>query len=157
MKPHHRRCYMPSAPLLGRPGPLPRACTLVSSWVQEGSVEGDPRRQSCRTRCPDEICTRDTAVGPGCRSDQPRRECRGPRGRLSRWISHRPSRPTSAGARAAAGLRPLPGPFLLNTAPSFTKARSTTRAPDPPVYFGHFSPWTLLLYYFMSNKAFSEA
>ncbi len=46
---------------------LPRACTLVSTWDQEGSIEGyrTARAVSCRTRGPDKNHTRYTADGPG--------------------------------------------------------------------------------------------
>ncbi len=47
---------------------LTRACPLVSSWVQEGIVEG---AVSCRTHCPDENSTRYTTDGPGCRAVYP--------------------------------------------------------------------------------------
>ncbi len=54
---------------------LSRACTLVSSWVQERSVEGFPCRQ--RREPPDPQSkrnrTHDTVVGQGCRGDQSRR------------------------------------------------------------------------------------
>ncbi len=72
--------------------------SLVSSWVQEGSVEGLPCRQDAGPTSPFER--------------------RGPRGGRSRWRSRRPSRPRpERGARAAAGLRPLPGPFLPEHCP----------------------------------------
>ncbi len=54
---------------------LSRACTLVSSWVQEGSVEGFSCRQKYEPPDPQSRRNRtsDTAVGPGCRADQSRR------------------------------------------------------------------------------------
>ncbi len=45
-------------------------------------------------------------------------ERREPRGRRSRWRSHRPSRPGPQSA--AARLCPLPGPFIPEHCPSFT-------------------------------------
>ncbi|KAL0204066.1 hypothetical protein M9458_002084, partial [Cirrhinus mrigala] len=44
---------------------LPRACTLVSSWVQEGSVEGTSaaKMTSSRTRSPDVNRTCEMAAG----------------------------------------------------------------------------------------------
>ncbi len=105
---------------------LPRACTLVSSWVQEGCVEG-------------------AAAAPvhGWRARMPGRIIPGgavARRRKSRWRSRRPSRSgPERGARAAAGLRPLPGPFLPEHCPSFT-IRVHNEDTRPPVYFGHFIP-----------------
>ncbi len=105
---------------------LPRACTLVSSWVQEGCVEG-------------------AAAAPvhGWRARMPGRIIPGgavARRRKSRWGSRRPSRSgPERGARAAAGLRPLPGPFLPEHCPSFT-IRVHNEDTRSPVYFGHFIP-----------------
>ncbi len=123
MEPHHRRCYMPSAPLLGRPS-LPRACTLVSSWVQEGSVEGSSAALVRRLTSQD--------AGPFKSLEVPRAE-----GRRSR----RPSRPgPQRGARAAAGLRPLPEPFLPEHCPPSQPAQHDEDT-ESPVYFGHFIPF----------------
>ncbi len=112
-------------------GLFPRACTLVSSWVQEGSVESEDR-------------TRETADGPGCRAvhleaprahrrTKPLNGSRRPRAPGPRW-----------GARAATGLRPLPGPFLPEHCPSFT-TRAAQRGHQIPLFildtlipFGHF-------------------
>ncbi len=55
MEPHHRRCYMPSAPLLGRP---------VSSPCMHAGVLVGPGRERWGSKCR----TRDTADGPGCRA-----------------------------------------------------------------------------------------
>ncbi len=54
---------------------LSRACMLVSSWVQERSVEGFPCRQRREPLDPQSKRnrTRDTVVGQGCRCDQFRR------------------------------------------------------------------------------------
>ncbi len=110
---------------------LPRACTLVSSWVQEGSVEGATAApvHGWRARMPGRLI-------PG--------KCRGPRGRRRRWRSRRPSRPgPQRGARAAAGLRPLPGPFLPEHCPSFT-TRAARRGHQIPCLFWTLHPlWTL--------------
>ncbi len=94
---------------------LSRACTLVSSWVHKGSVEGSraARAVSCRTRGPDENRTRYTAKGPGCRAVGPKED-------EDAKQSRHPSRPgPERGARVATGLCPLPGPFLLEHCPSF--------------------------------------
>ncbi len=110
---------------------LPRACTLVSSWVQEGSVEGATAApvHGWRARMPGRLI-------PG--------KCRGPEGGRSRWRSRRPSRPgPQRGARAAAGLRPLPGPFLPEHCPSFT-TRVARRGHQIPCLFWTLNPlWTL--------------
>ncbi len=110
---------------------LPRACTLVSSWVQEGSVEGATAApvHGWRARMPGRLI-------PG--------KCRGPRCRRRRWRSRRPSRPgPQRGARAAAGLRPLPGPFLPEHCPSFT-TRAAQRGHQIPCFFWTLHPlWTL--------------
>ncbi len=128
MEPHHRRCYMPSAPLLWRDRSLPRACTLVSSWVQEGSVEGATAAQD---------------AGPY----NPRR-CRGPKEDEAAERSRRPSRSgPERGARAAAGLRPLPGPFLPEHCPSFT-TRAAQRGHQIPRLFWTLHPLWTLFYYF---------
>ncbi len=82
MKPHHRLCYIPSAPLLGRPGSFP--CMHAGVLVGPGRERrGRPRRQSSRTRCPDEIHTR--VIRPSSQDAGPTSpvERRGPRGRRS--------------------------------------------------------------------------
>ncbi len=137
-------------------GSLPRAFTLVSSWVQEGSIEGDHAARAAgpavRTRSAPVIRPSGQDAGPTSPVER-----RGPRGRRSRWISHRPSHPDLSGERVRPPDSAPTWTLPSGTLPLLHKARSTTRAPDPPVYFGHFSPWTLLLYYFMSNKSLSEA
>ncbi len=55
MEPHHRRCYMPSAPLLWRP---------VSSPCMHAGVLVGPGRERWERKCR----TRYTADGPGCRA-----------------------------------------------------------------------------------------
>ncbi len=63
MKPHHRRCCMLRAPSL-----LMHAGVLVGPGRER---RGIPRRQSCRTRGPDENRTHYTADVPGCRAVYP--------------------------------------------------------------------------------------
>ncbi len=55
MEPHHRRCYMPSVPLLWRP---------VSSPCMHAGVLVGPGRERWGSNCR----TRYTADGPGCRA-----------------------------------------------------------------------------------------
>ncbi len=118
---------------------LPRACTLVSSWVQEGSVEGSSAAPVRRLTGQD--------AGPF----NPWKR-RGPK-EDEAAEKPPPSRPgPQRGACAAAGLRPLPGPFLLEHCPSFTTPQHNedTRS---PVYFGHFIPFGHLILYFCWIKA----
>ncbi len=110
---------------------LPRACTLVSSWVQEGSVEGATAApvHGWRARMPGRLI-------PGSAT--------GPKEDEAADRSRRPSRPgPQRGARAAAGLRPLPGPFLPEHCPSFT-TRAAQRGHQIPCFFWTLHPlWTL--------------
>ncbi len=137
---------------------LPRACTLVSSWVQEGSVEGrvPPKARAAE---PTRVRTRAAPARRPSGQDAGRLDPSSAAVDLevdeAAGKSRRPSRPgPRRGARAAAGLRPLPGPFLPEHCPSFTHPRSTTRTPDSPLLFWTlYSPWTLLLYYFCLIKA----
>ncbi len=81
-------------------------------------------------------------------------ECRGPRGKRSRWRSHCPSRPwPKRGARAAAGLRPLPSILPSRTLSLLHKPSNTTRTPDPLFILETLSPLVTLFYYFRSIKA----
>ncbi len=128
MEPHHRFCYMR---LSSGDRSFPRACTLVSSWVQEGSVE----------RASAAPVTRLTGQDAGPYS--PRRG-RGPKEDEAARRSRRSSRSgPERGARAAAGLRPLPGPFLPEHCPSFT-TRAARRGHQIPCLFWTLHPlWTL--------------
>ncbi len=119
---------------------LPRACTLVSSWVQEGSVE----------RASAAPVTRLTGQDAGPYS--PRR-CRGPKEDEAARRSRRPSRSgPERGDRAAAALRPLPGPFLPEHCPSFT-TRAARRGHQTPCLFWTLHPLWTLFYYFCWIKA----
>ncbi len=122
---------------------LPRACTLVSSWVQEGSVEGASAAPVTRLTGQD--------AGPY----NPRR-CRGLKEDEAARRSRRTSRSgPERGACAAAGLRPLPGPFLPEHCPSFT-TRAARRGHQIPCLFWTLHPlWTL--FYYLFNKSLSEA
>ncbi len=104
-------------------------------WCPRGSRKGALREQLPHPY---------TADGPGCRAvSSP--EVPWPEGGRSRWRSRRPSRSgPERGARAAAGLRPLPGPFLPEHCPSFT-TRAAQRGHQIPLFildtlipFGHF-------------------
>ncbi len=72
------------------------------------------------------------------------RRCRGPKEDEAASRSRRPSRSgPERGARAAAGLRPLPGPFLPEHCPSFT-TRAARRGHQIPCLFWTLHPlWTL--------------
>ncbi len=114
-------------PLLWRPV----SSSLVSSRVQEGSVE----------RASAAPVTRLTGQDAGPYS--PRRG-RGPKEDEAARRSRRPSRSgPERGDRAAAGLRPLPGPFLPEHCPSFT-TRAARRGHQIPCLFWTLHPlWTL--------------
>ncbi len=109
--PHHRRCYMPVAPLLWRPVSSP----VHARWCPRGSRKG---ASSGRTAPPRE--TADGARMPGRRPGS----AAGPEEDEAADGSRRPRAlaPPDPGreARAATGLRPLPGPFLPEHCPSFT-------------------------------------
>ncbi len=96
---------------------------------------------SRRTRSPEEATPVIRPLGQDARPTSPV-ERRGPRGRRSRWRSHRPSPPgPQRGACVAARLCPLPGPFLPEHCPSFT---------NPAARRGHQIPclfWTLWTFY----------
>ncbi len=132
--------------LSSRDRSLSRACTLVSSWVQEGSVEGIPHRQSRELP--------DTLYGwqdrPGCRAVYPP-EHRGPGGRSRQ---RKPPRPGPGGSACGRRTPPLPRtPSFLNTAPP---SRTPQHGEDTrsPVCFGHYFPlWTLYFDYFCWIKA----
>ncbi len=124
----------------------PLACTLVSSWVQEESVEGSraARAVSCRTHGPDENRTRYMADVPGCRAIIPKKR----RGSGERSRQRKPALPHAPdlgrGARTAAGLRPFLGPPPSEHCPSFT---NPTRTPGSLFIFDTYPLWTLYLYY----------
>ncbi len=152
-----------SPPLLyaGCASPLETGLFPVHArWCPRGSRKGALR---------DRVPPKARAAGPAVRTrtaparrpsgqdagpTRPIECCRGPRGGRSRWKSHRPSRPgPRRGARAAAGLRPLPGPFLPEHCPSFTTRAAQRGHQIPPFILDTLFPWTLLLYYFCLIKA----
>ncbi len=161
MEPHsppllYARCASPL-----ETGPLPRACTLVSSWVQEGSRWGIGCRR--RRELPDPRSGRGPHPRDGRRARMP--------GRLdpssaavdlevdeAAGKATVPRAPDLGGERVrAAGLRPLPGPFLPEHCPSFTTRAHNEDTRFPLLFWTLYSPWTLLLYYFCLIKSSTEA
>ncbi len=127
---------------------LPRACTLVSSWVQEGSVEGDHAARAAgpavRTRSAPVIRPSGQDAGPISPV-----ECRGPRGRRSRWISHRPSCPDLSGERVRPpDSAPYLDPSFLNTAPPSQSPQHDEGTRSPCLFWTLFplDTFTLLFY-----------
>ncbi len=125
MEPHHRRCYMPSAPLLWRPVSSP--CMHTGVLVGPG---GERWGNGCRRR----------------RELPDPRSGRGPHPRDG-WRARMPGRTiprSAAGRRRTKPLHEAAAPYLdpsfLNTAhPSQTSQHDEdTRS---PVYFGHFNPF----------------
>ncbi len=96
---------------------LPRACTLVSSWVQEGSVErGGPHpRDGWRARMPGR--TPGSAAGP--KEDE------------AADRSRRPRAPDPRGSACGHRTPPLTWTLPSRTLPLLHNPRSTTRTPDP--------------------------
>ncbi len=123
---------------------LPRACTLVSSWVQEGSVErrGPHPLHGWRARMPGRIIP---GGAVGRRRMKPLQEAATPRAPDPRGERLRP--PDSA---------PYLDPSFQNTAPPSQPAQhdEDTRS---PVYFGHFIPFGHFVLLFLLNKSLSEA
>ncbi len=117
---------------------------MSSSWVQEGSVE-DP---AVWTRTAPALRLTGQDAGPY----NPWKR-RGPKEDEAARRSRRPE--SEKEARAAAGLRPLPGPFLLEHCPSLTNP-AARRGPPDLVYFGHFSPLNTFVLLFMLNKSLSQ-
>ncbi len=120
-----------------------RLFPVHAHWCPRGS-----RRGALRERVPPKA----RAAGPAVRTrTAPARRLtgqdagpynpqkrRGPKEDEAATRSRRPSRPGPArGARAAAGLRPSPGPFLLEHCPSFTNL-AARRGHQIPCLF-----WTL--------------
>ncbi len=119
---------------------LPRACTLVSSWVQGGSVERRVLhpRDGWRARMPGRIPPEATRAK---RRTKPLKEAAEPRAPDPRGERVRP--PDSA---------PLPGPFLLEHCPSFTNP-AARRGHQIPCLFWTLHPLWTLFYYFYWIKA----
>ncbi len=128
MEPHHRRCYMPSAPLLGRP--------VSSPCMHAGVLVGPGRERRATSSAPARRLTRQDAgpYTPGSAAGQ--KEDEATKG------SRRTSRPGPEMGIACG--RQTPPPYLD---PSFSNTAPPSRTPQhdedtrPPVYFGHFIPF----------------
>ncbi len=123
----------------------------MSSWVQEGSVEGYHAARAAgptvRTRTAPAIRLTGQDAGPY----NPRKR-RGPKEDEAAKGSRRPSRSgPERGACAAAGLRPLPGHFLLEHCPSFTNP-AARRGHQIPCLFCTLFPFGHFIILFMLNK-----
>ncbi len=131
MEPHHRRCYMPSAPLLWRP---------VSSPCMHAGVLVGPGRERWGALLPHPY----TADGPGCQGRLNPGKCRGPKGGRSRWRSRRPSRPgPQRGARAPPDSAPYLDPSFQNTAPPSQPAQHDEGHQIPCLFWTLNPLWTL--------------
>lgn len=143
MEPHHRRCLKAQRASPRETGLFP----VHAHWCPRGSRKGALRDSratrdvSCRTRGPVENRTRlhgRRARMPGRPS--PASAAASEEDEAARR-SRRPSRPgPKRGARAAAGLRPLPGPFLHEHCQTPTNP-AARRGHQIPCCFGHCSPF----------------
>ncbi len=115
-------------------GLFPRACMLVSSWVQEGSVEWEDR-------------TRETADGPGCRAVHLGAPRVHRRAKLPRKPP--PSRPrTQVGSACGHRTPPLTWTLPSRTLPLLHNPRSQRGHQIPCLFWTLYPLWTLLFYYF---------
>ncbi len=142
MEPHHRRCYMPSAPLLWRPvsSPCMHAGVLVGSRKGASSVEDR---------------TRETADGPGCRAvplEAPRAQRRTKPLMEAAALAPRTQEGSACGHRTP----PLTWTLPSRTLPLLHNPRSTTRTSDPLFILDTSSPLDTILL-FLLNKSLSEA
>ncbi len=71
--------------------------------------------------------------------------------------AHRPSRPGPRRGARAAGLRPLPGPFLPEHCPSFTTRAAQRGHQIPPFILDTLFPLDTFIVLFLFNKSLSEA
>ncbi len=122
---------------------LSGACTLVSSWVQEGCVEGLLRRQSRELPDPQS----GFRMHPWRRRQAWMRAGESPQAPWAREEAAE-EKPLPLTPRTACGRRTPPLTWTLpsRTLPLLHKPRSTTRTPDPLFYVGYlFSPHPLCL------------
>ncbi len=164
MEPHHRRCYMPSAPLLWRP---------VSSPCMHAGVLVGPGRErwgnGCRRRRelpdppdpPDPWSGRGPHPRDGWRARIPGRTIpRSAAGRRRMKPLHEAAAPRAPDPPGECVRPPDSAPYLD---PSFlnTAHPSQTSQPDEDtrslVYFGHFNPFRHFVLLFLFNKSLSEA
>ncbi len=156
MEPHHRRCYMPVAPLLWRP---------VSSPCMHAGVLVGPGRErwgiGCRRRreLPDPRSGRGPHPRDGRRARMP--------GRLDPSSAAVDLEVDEAAGKAAVPRAPDLGgervrppdsapyldPSFQNTAPPSQPAQHNEDTRFPLLFWTLYSPWTLLLYYFCWIKA----
>ncbi len=122
---------------------LPRACTLVSSWVQEGCVEGAAAAPV-------------HADGPGCRAvSSP--EVPWPEGGRAAEEAAAPRAPDPRGERVRPpDSAPYLDPSFQNTAPP-SQSAFTTRTPDPLFILDTLFPLDTFIVLFLLNKSLSEA
>ncbi len=116
---------------------------MHACWCPRGSMKGvlrdrvPPKSRAARPTFRTSTAPVRQLTGQDAGSYNPWKR-RGPKEDEIPKRSRRPSRPgPKRGARAAAGLRPLPGPFLIEHCPSFT---------NPAARRGHQIPclfWTL--------------
>ncbi len=139
MEPHHRRCYMPSAPLLWRPVSSP--CMHAGVLVGPGSVRWG---SSCHTR------TRLTGQDAG--PYHPRR-CRGPKEDEAAEEAAAPRAPDPRGERVRPpDSAPYLDPSFQNTAPPSQPAQHNEDTRFPCLFWTRHPLWTLF-YYFCLIKA----
>ncbi len=140
MEPHHRRCYMPSAPLLWRP---------VSSPCMHAGVLVGPGRERWGSNCR----TRTRLTGQDAGPFNPREVPRAQR-RTKPLEKPPPLAPrTSEGSACGRRTPPLTWTLPSRTLPLLHNPRSTTRTPDPLFLLDTSSPLDTLFYYFCLIKA----
>ncbi len=119
---------------------LPRACTLVSSWVQVGCVEGAAAApvHGWRARMPGRIIPGGAVAR---RRTKPLQE--------AATLALRTREGSACGRRTP----PLTWTLPSRTLPLLHNPRSTTRTPDPLFLLDTLSPLDTLFYYFCLIKA----
>ncbi len=144
MEPHHRRCYMPVAPLLWRP---------VSSPCMHAGVLVGPGRERWGSNCR----TRTRLTGQDAGPFNPREVPRAQRRTKPPIEAAAPRAPDLRGERVRPpDSAPYLDPSFQNTAPPSQPAQHNedTRS---PVSFGHFIPFGHFILLFLLNKSLSEA